>query len=387
MTDKEVEVFLAAKESLRKLNPNLVLKEYENNNKPLKVYCPDCKQTYSTYMITIKHNHGCCPCCKGGVVIKGYNTFGDIFPDLVKYFKNKEDAYSHSYGSGEKVEMKCPDCGIEFLVTLKHLSERGFSCPMCSDRISFPNRILRSFLKSVSRQIEDYDFEKQFDWSQGKIYDGYFVKNGKKYLIEMQGEQHYRDAWDTKENTQANDNLKAQLAKENNFELIAIDCKISDFNYIKKNMMDSELKGLFSIRKRNWDTIFKQATSSLVVKAAEIYNSGITSPTQIGEKLRVHRKTVRSYLEKAAQLKMIDYKKKINPTYSINVYNDSDTLLFKGIGLKDCIRNLENLAPQTHFETIKKYCDTRTLYKNYYFYSSDKDPHNKFINNSQINDL
>ena len=191
----------------------------------------------------------------------------------------------------------------------------------------------------------------------------------------MQGEQHYRDAWDTKENTQANDNIKAQLAKENNFELITIDCKTSDFNYIKKNMMNSELKELFSIRKRNWDTIFKQATSSLIVKAAELYNSGITSPTQIGEKLRVHRKTARSYLEKATQLKMINYEKKINPTYSINVYDAFDVLLFKEIGLKDCVRKLENLSPQTHLETIKKYCDTRTLYRNYYFYSSDKDPH------------
>lgn len=375
MTDKEVEVFLAAKESLRELGSNLVLKEYESHNKPLRVYCPDCKQTFPTYMITIKNNRGCCPCCKGRVVVKGYNTFGDIFPDLIKYFKNKEDAFLYSYGSKEKVFLKCPDCGYEFKISIKHLGERGFSCPVCSDKVSLPNRILRAFLKSVSQKLEEYDFEKRFDWSQGKVYDGYFVKNGKKYLIEMQGEQHYRDAWDTKENIQANDNIKAQLAKENNFELITIDCKTSDFNYIKKNMMNSELKELFSIRKRNWDTIFKQATSSLIVKAAELYNSGITSPTQIGEKLRVHRKTARSYLEKAAQLKMINYEKKINPIYSINVYDAFDVLLFKEIGLKDCVRKLENLSPQTHLETIKKYCDTRTLYRNYYFYSSDKDPH------------
>lgn len=375
MTDKEVEVFLAAKESLRELGSNLVLKEYESHNKPLRVYCPDCKQTFSTYMITIKNNRGCCPCCKGRVVVKGYNTFGDIFPDLIKYFKNKEDAFLYSYGSKEKVFLKCPDCGYEFKISIKHLGARGFSCPVCSDKVSLPNRILRAFLKSVSKQVEDYDFEKGFDWSQGKVYDGYFVKNGKKYLIEMQGEQHYRDAWDTKENTQANDNLKAQLAKENNFELIAIDCKISNFDYIKKNMMNSELKELFSIRKRNWDTIFKQATSSLIIKAAELYNSGTTSPTRIGEKLGIHRKTARSYLEKAAQLKMINYEKKLNPSYSINVYDASYILLFKEIGLKDCVRNLENLNPQTHLETIKKYCDTRTLYRNYYFYSSDKDPH------------
>jgi Zn finger protein HypA/HybF involved in hydrogenase expression len=387
MTDKEVERFLNAKETLKKSGSNLVLKEYDNYNKPLKAYCPDCKQVFSTYMITIKNNHGCCPCCKGGVVIKGFNTFGDLYPDLIKYFKNKEDAFSHSYGSGEKIEMKCPDCGMEFTMALNHLSKRGFSCPICSDKVSLPNRILRAFLKSVSKQIEKYGFEKDFDWSQGKIYDGFFIKNGKKYLVEMQGEQHYKDTWNSKEETQENDRLKAQLAEENGFELIVIDCENSNFNYIKKSIMNSKLRELFSIRKRNWDAIFKQATSSLIVKAAELYNNGITSPTQIGKELGVHRKTVQNYLEKASQLKMINYEKKINPTYSINVYDAFDTLLFKEIGLKDCVRNLENLNPQTHLETIKKYCDTRILYRNYYFYSSDKDPHNKIIDKSQINDL
>lgn len=200
MTDKEVERFLNAKESLKKMDSNLILKEYDSHNKPLKVYCPNCKQSFSTYMATIKNNHGCCPCCNGGIIIKGFNTFGDKFSDLVKCFKNKEDAFSHSYGSGEKVEMKCPDCGSEFTISLNRLSKRGFSCPICSDRVSLPNRILRTFLKSVSKQVEYYDFEKSFDWSQGKIYDGFFIKNNKKYLIEMQGEQHYRDAWDLKEN-------------------------------------------------------------------------------------------------------------------------------------------------------------------------------------------
>lgn len=387
MTNKEVERFLNAKETLKKLGSNLVLKEYDNYNKPLKAYCPDCKQVFSTYMITIKNNHGCCPCCKGGIVIKGFNTFGDLYPDLIKYFKNKEDAFSHSYGSGEKIEMKCPDCGMEFTMALNHLSKRGFSCPICSDKVSLPNRILRAFLKSVSKQIERYGFEKDFDWSQGKIYDGFFIKNGKKYLVEMQGEQHYKDAWNSKEKTQENDRLKAQLAEENGFELIVIDCENSNFDYIKKSIMNSKLRELFSIRKRNWDAIFKQATSSLIVKVAELYNNGITSPTQIGKELGVHRKTVQNYLEKASQLKMINYEKKINPTYSINVYDAFDTLLFKEIGLKDCVRNLENLNPQTHLETIKKYCDTRILYRNYYFYSSDKDPHNKIIDKSQINDL
>ena len=56
--------------------------------------------------------------------------------------------------------------------------------------------------------------------------------------------------------------------------------------------------------------------------------------------------------------------------------NDLNDLLKQDIkNVSDSLGSLENLNPQTHLETIKKYCDTRTLYRNYYFYSSDKDPH------------
>lgn len=374
MTDKDVEKFLEAKERINKISSTLILKEYINTNTPLKVYCTNCKQIFTTYMKVIKDNHGLCPCCEGNVIVKGYNTFGDKYPDLVKYLKNKEDAYKYSYGSGEKVKVKCCECGIEINIILNQLSKRGFSCPICSDKISLPNRILRAFLKLVSKQVEEYEFEKRFDWSQGKIYDGYFIKNNQRYLIEMQGEQHYKNAWNSKEVTQNNDKLKEKLAKENGFELIIINCKNSDFHYIKNNIMNSKLGNIFSIRKRNWDTIFKEATSSLVVKVAELYNNGMTSPTQIGRELKIHRKTAQNYIEKASQLNMIVYKKKINPIYSINVYNLNYNLLFSNINLKECIRNLDELKPRTHLETIKKYCNTNIPYHGYYFYFADSDP-------------
>lgn len=374
MTDKDVEKFLEAKEKINKISSTLILKEYVNSNSPLKIYCTNCKQIFSTYMVTIKNNQGLCPCCEGNVIIKGFNTFGDKYPDLVKYFKNKEDAYKYSYGSGEKVKVKCYKCGIEIDMILNHLSERGFSCPICSDKVSLPNRILRAFLKSVSKQIEEYGFEKRFNWSQGKIYDGYFIKNHQGYLVEMQGEQHYKDAWDSKEITQNNDKLKEKLAKENGFKLIIINCKNSDFYYIKNNIMNSELGNLFSIRKRNWDTIFKEATSSLIIKVAELYNKGAISPTQIGKELKIHRKTAQNYIEKASHLNMIVYKKKINPIYSINVYDLNYNLLFNSVKLKECIRILEGLKPNTHLETIKKYCNSNKPYHGYYFYFADSDP-------------
>ena len=43
MIDREVEVFLEAKEKLSKIDKNLTLKEYTNNKKLMMVYCKKCK--------------------------------------------------------------------------------------------------------------------------------------------------------------------------------------------------------------------------------------------------------------------------------------------------------------------------------------------------------
>lgn len=43
MTDREVEVFLEAKEKLSKIDKNLTLKEYTNNKQLMTVYCDKCK--------------------------------------------------------------------------------------------------------------------------------------------------------------------------------------------------------------------------------------------------------------------------------------------------------------------------------------------------------
>ena len=43
MTDREVEVFLEAKEKLNKIDKNLTLKEYINNKQLMTVYCDKCK--------------------------------------------------------------------------------------------------------------------------------------------------------------------------------------------------------------------------------------------------------------------------------------------------------------------------------------------------------
>ena len=46
-----------------------------------------------------------CPYCINKKVVRGFNDIATTHPDLIKYFVNIKDAYTHTYGSEDKVEM------------------------------------------------------------------------------------------------------------------------------------------------------------------------------------------------------------------------------------------------------------------------------------------
>ena len=70
----------------------------------------------------------------------------------------------------------------------KDFVKRGFVCDFCSDTISYPNKFIRKYLDIIKEFIDEKDYEKSFEWSEGLIYDGYFKLKEKKYVIEMHGE-------------------------------------------------------------------------------------------------------------------------------------------------------------------------------------------------------
>lgn len=89
--------------------------------------------------------------------------------------------------SKKKVDLICPDCGERKTMIVNDLVVRGFSCGICGDGVSYPNKILRALLKVFSSKVDSFEFEKSFDWSNNRQYDGYFIKNNKEYIVEMQG--------------------------------------------------------------------------------------------------------------------------------------------------------------------------------------------------------
>ena len=148
------------------------------------------------------------------------------------------------------------------------------------------------------------DFETEYNksWSNGYKYD--LCNESLSLIVENHGIQHYEDIKFSKSDTmtlkerQSIDLTKKYLAKENGIKnYIVIDCRYSTTEWIKRNIMESSLPVIlrFTESDINWNECYKNATSSLVESAANLWNDGL-SINEISQKLKICDPTVRKYL-------------------------------------------------------------------------------------------
>ena len=199
---------------------------------------------------------------------KSHKLIINCEPWMMNYFVDENDAYKYTYSSTKEIKMRCPFCGrikphkIAYLYKSKHLP-----CP-CGDGWSYPNKFVYYFLESLHIYFET---EKQFEWSQNRIYDDYIVFNNKKIIIENHGEQHYKDRNDNSkfkklEFQKNNDSLKKKLALENGIDLyFEIDCRESSINWMKNSIIKSGLLQVLGAEGDviAWDECAKFASSNM----------------------------------------------------------------------------------------------------------------------------
>ena len=189
---------------------------------------------------------------------------------MEQYFLNKEDVLTHTSNSHEKVPMKCPDCGNVEMKIIKNVKTQGYSCPICGDGISYPNKYIRRLFTQLP--VDNYEFEFSPQWANNKRYDIFFNYNNSNYLVEVDGGLHKRETFDgCLEYNIKNDYHKNLLAKNNGFKMIRIDADVSDSNYIKEKVLESELNELFDLSKINWDECEKAALSNLAKEVCAYY--------------------------------------------------------------------------------------------------------------------
>lgn len=272
---------------------------------PMEFHCSK-GHTWKTKLGNITHNHQGCPYCSGRYPVIGQNDLWTVYPEIAQLLLDKDIGYYITPHSGKRMGFKCPNCGHISEHIVANVINRGFSCPVCSDGISYPNK----FAASMLTQLEVEYFPEFYLNGASYRYDFYLPKHN--IIIEMNGRQHYEEWTRNKRSLleeQENDKNKKDFAISNGIKYyIVIDSRISDINYISFNILKSELSNIFDLSIINWRECGYYASGSLVVETANLYNSGM-NVQKISEKIKYSTASVRNFLEKATNIGLCNWVK------------------------------------------------------------------------------
>ena len=164
----------------------------------------------------------------------------------------------------------------------------------------------------------NFETEKIFDWSKGRMYDDYIEYNGLKIITEQHGIQHYIDHPLNKKSRnlkeeQENDKLKYNLAIQNGIDYyFTIDCRESTKEHIKNSIINSELFQILNINPENinFDQCDKFASSNMAKQVCDYRNEhpGMTMK-EIAPLFHVCHDTIRNWIKKGAKLGWCTYEK------------------------------------------------------------------------------
>lgn len=253
----------------------------------------------------ILHGIGC-PCCSGRTVVRGINDINSVNKELSSLLLNYDDGYYYTQYSSEKLDFKCPICGaIHRGKTISSIAKRGLSCP-CSKCSSYPNRIM--FWLLTENNIVFYN-EKTFDWSDNRKYDFYIPDFN--MIIEMNGIQHYKDCRHfTKhslEYEQENDLYKKEMAINNGIKnYIIINASKSDFDFIKENIINSNLSLYIDMESLDWLNIAKKSNENILKKISSLWNFGINDTSILSNMVGLSQAEISHRLHQCEEYNLIE---------------------------------------------------------------------------------
>lgn len=309
------------------------------------------KEYYISESGLLKHKSKCA-CCVNQIVVKGINDISVTNPDIIPYFVNIEDVYSHCCNSKDKVSCKCLNCGNIKNISIVQLNRTmGIHCDMCSDGISYPNKFMYNLLKQLKI---DFINEYSPQWANSRIYDFYIPS--KRLIIEMDGEFHERDNTmngQTKEQSKEIDNYKDIMAKEQGLNVIRIKCYYKTietrFEYIRENVINA-LNSIFKLDEVNWNEINSISSESLIKKVCEYWNNRneVEGTKELANVFGLSKPTIIHYLKCGTELGICNYGiQEINKNRCERsaIARRSPIKIFKGdecIGVFLSVKDLEN---------------------------------------------
>lgn len=234
-------------DKLKKINPNVRVKgKYVTNKQPIEVQCKICGYVWQARPNDLVTGRARCTKCGRAQDIYKRSNFCKVYRKIRS--KKPNESYQlynqHAYdyyikkkhpnarlltlftGLSNYIKIKCLNCGNTRHMYAYEL-DRGAACLNCErgDRyVSKGERVIVSLLSQAGIHYE-------YPFIPGDLVDKislhYDFRVRGKYLIEFQGEQHYRpvDYFGGEEQFQVqqqHDQMKREWAKENGFTLIEI---------------------------------------------------------------------------------------------------------------------------------------------------------------------
>lgn len=324
-------------EKMSLINSNIKITGiYTRNSSKVECSCLVCSNIWHSTANNLLRGRGC-PVCSGKRVLKGVNDISTTDPELVKYFKNEDDAYNHSRGSDKKAFFKCINCNHEKEMNISTFVSQGFARNVCSDSISYPEKLMINLLTHIKTQYGiTIETQKTFEWSSGKRYDFYIPEYYT--IIETHGEQHYKEKSGmfnnrTLKQEQENDDIKKSIALLNGIKkYIVVNCSKSNHGYLKDSILKSELNTLFDLTNVDWNEIFKMCENSIFFKCCYEWNNGMQLK-DIATANNISICSVRSNLNKGTDLGLCNYNGRENDmilkSHKVWLVNENSILEFK----------------------------------------------------------
>lgn len=343
-----------------------VIGQYKGMYEPIECYCNIHNITWYPQPINLCKGSGC-HYCWGKRTIVGYNDMWTTRPDIASMLQNPEDGYKYTFSSNEKTWFNCPDCGIPSLKKICNVSHHNFGCQHCSDSVSYPNKFGRALLDQLP--VNEYDYEYQPDWAKPYYYDNHFCYNGIEYILEMDGDFHFKEqqlSRNTLEQVQMRDRLKDELAFNHGIHMIRIECIKSEMDYIRANILKSELNSIFDLSNIDWDLCDQKAQKNILKEACELYMSNSYTLKEIGKILQVHPATVSKYLQKGRKFGWSDYAPL--KSKAVVVIDDNGQIRHSFNSMAECKREMKRLYNITFSsEYLRKAIESHEPYHGFNF--------------------
>lgn len=372
-------------------NIQILDKQIQNNGRQrLKIYkykCLNCdfegEKLESDLEITW------CPCCCSSpkIVIEGINDIPTTASWMVPYFQGGyEEAKLYTCGSDKKIFPICPLCGHikERAISVSQVYDtRSIGC-VCGDGFSYPNKVMYSILSQL--KIE-FIAEYKSDWLGLNRFD--FCLPHLMIFIEMDGGLgHGKNIFDISNLTSKEiqnkkidslnkDRYKDNLAKEKGYKVIRINADVSKIDYIKENILNSDLAGYFDLSIVDWQECDRYALKNIVKEVCCYYKQRKNeSYEHVANKFHISKCTVGRYLKKGIKVgwiteseykTILKYNKKRRTTY---VYDLDFNLLQKFPTALDLVRCSKDIfGIQFSSGGITKAVKNHTKYYNKYYIS------------------